>query len=335
MNLLCLHVPTCPRDGEETALVLVTQTHMRILVASVVSALGLLAGLAGCNGGGATFSPRPENGTAFSGTVTSRADGDASGKSLMYVTNWRSGDVSILTYPQGVVFGGITGFDQPEGECVDAAGDVFIADQLHQEIKMFAHGGTTPIRTLTYRNAHPFGCSVDPVTGNLAVTNHRTSKAQPTIIAVYAGAQGVPKTYSFAGFQPRYCGYDNRGNLYIDGSVHHSEIAELPKGASAIVSVTLDKAIVNQGAVQWDGQYMVVAEMSPPIAYRVAFGRRAGKIVGTTKLSGAQDVGQFWIGGGKIVGPNANVYVWDYPSGGNPIRKFEGFTDPSAVVVTP
>ena len=55
----------------------------------------------------------------------------------------------------------------------------------------FAHGGTQPIATLLgVRCEFPNGCSVDPTTGNLAVTNYSSNPAGPGSIAIYTGARG-------------------------------------------------------------------------------------------------------------------------------------------------
>jgi hypothetical protein len=242
--------------------------------------------------------------------------------------------VNILSFPQGQPVGAISGFGEPEGECVDAVGDVFVTDSGKASIQVFAHGGVVPIRTLSYPRARPFDCSVDPLTGNLAVSNHMFSRKPHSLIAVFPGAHGPAKTYAHAGFQTPYCGYDNRGNLFIDGSDRRTEIAELPKGGSAIVNAFLNEPIAYQGSIQWDGQHLVIASRRPPTAYRTVFNGRDGKIVGATSLAGTSSVSRLWIHADKIIGPDVFAYVWSYPGGGNPIRKYGGFTEPMDAVVT-
>ena len=65
--------------------------------------------------------------------------------------------------------------NSPYGECVDKAGDVFVADfggnTGTPAILEYAHGGTKPIATLSDPGYYPESCSIDPTTGNLAVTN--------------------------------------------------------------------------------------------------------------------------------------------------------------------
>jgi len=252
----------------------------------------------------------------------------------MYVSNRSTGDINILTFPEGQPVGAITGFGEPEGECVDAAGNVYITDAQNASIQVFAHGGVAPIRTLRYSNAQPYDCSIDPVSGNLAVTNHTFSRKAHSLVAIFAGAQGTPKTYSFPGFQTPYCGYDGQGNLYIDGSDRRTEIAELPKGGNAVVNAFLNQPVIHQASILWDGHYVVITSLNPA-AYRVTFSGRNGTIVGTTSLSGTSG-DRLGIAGSEIVGAGSDyVYSWGYPAGGTPLHRYSGFTEAADAVVTP
>ena len=86
------------------------------------------------------------------------------------------------------------------------------------QIVEYAHGGTVAIATLSRPGEYPEGCSVDPVTGNLAVTNFYSSAGGGSV-SIYAGARGSPQLYSDPAIvNYRFCGYDARGNLFVDGS---------------------------------------------------------------------------------------------------------------------
>ena len=89
----------------------------------------------------------------------------------------------------------LTGFDNRQGECVDGAGNVFVTNSFKGQILEYAHGGTTPIATLSDPNQYPIDCAVDPTTGNLAVTNY-FAKTGPGSVAIYQGAQGAPLFYA-------------------------------------------------------------------------------------------------------------------------------------------
>ncbi len=61
-----------------------------------------------------------------------------------------AGTVLIYTYPGLKPAGSLSGFSTPAGMCVDPkSGNVWITDTLRSDVVEFAHGGTTPIQTLT------------------------------------------------------------------------------------------------------------------------------------------------------------------------------------------
>ena len=68
---------------------------------------------------------------------------------LLYLTDEGADDVYVYSWPRGELKGTLTGFDAPNGECVDKAGDVFVANEDESQILEYAHGGTSPIETLS------------------------------------------------------------------------------------------------------------------------------------------------------------------------------------------
>jgi hypothetical protein len=268
-------------------------------------------------------------------------------KRLLYVSDdayasYSGNAVYVYSYPKGKLVGILSGFESPEGECVDGAGDVFITDYDAQDIVEYAHGGTTPINTLSNSGKSPVGCSVDPTTGNLAVTDWN---GPPSHLAIYQNAQGNP-TYLSDKYisQMKFCGFDNKGNLFVDGepTPHYGEtfsLSELPKGSSDFVNVTPSEQYVNTpGAVQWDGKYVAFEDPSVDTIYQEQVGASSGEIVGETVLSGSDYVTQFWVvrpdttanghRGTRVVGADnqlPGVEFWEYPNAGNaPIKEITG-----------
>lgn len=96
---------------------------------------------------------------------------NAKNRKLLYVTGSSLGNVYIFSFPQMVYQGDISDLSVPGGECADKKGNVWIALQGSSMLNEYAHAGTTPIATLSDPGI-PVGCSVDPLTGNLAVTNY-------------------------------------------------------------------------------------------------------------------------------------------------------------------
>jgi hypothetical protein len=255
---------------------------------------------------------------------------DAVSQDLLYVTSLGTDDVYVYSYPQGHLQGRLTGFYQPLGECVDKAGDVFIANTLAGNIREYAHGGTSPIATLSDPD-YPGACAVDPTTGNLAVTNANSPTAN-SFVSIYKGAKGHPKGhYMDPHISVMYnCGYDDSGNLFVDGVTSGSafRFAELPRGMNSFRNITLNESISWPGGVQWDGKYIAVGDYDGAVVHQFTIHGTKGKKVGSTSFgSGAQYVEGFWIQGSTIVAPDnfiisgskgySNVLLYKYPAGGN------------------
>jgi hypothetical protein len=114
---------------------------------------------------------------------------DAKKQDLLYISDVSDNEVTVYSYPSGKLEGTLTGFEVPTGLCSDKAGDVFVTDFEASEILEYAHGGTTPIATLSDPGQWPSGCSVDPMTGNLAVSNDETPSVGEGNLAIYAHAR--------------------------------------------------------------------------------------------------------------------------------------------------
>jgi phage terminase large subunit-like protein len=231
----------------------------------------------------------------------------------------------------------LTGFaGSPRGECVDKKGDVFItvlapAKSQASNIVEYAHGGTMPINTFSDEWG-PIGCSVDPTTGNLAVTNAGN-------VAIYPSGESKPNYYTIPSFADiSYCGYDDVGNLFVSGTYSRGQIAlaELPKGSSNFTDINVSgfggKYAADLGNnVQWDGKdlaygYYYDTQQPPYIIYRLKVTGSTAQIVGTTPLEGVSAfVSQFFISGGSVIVPIAfqfhAVKFYLYPAGGKAVKK--------------
>jgi hypothetical protein len=267
---------------------------------------------------------------------------DAKSKDLLYVTNPGNSDVLVYSYPQDKLVGTLTGFYYnifPDGVCTDKSGDVWIVENVAQQIVEFKHGGTTPIATLSDPGYYPTICSVDPITGNLAVANKQTvgSIPQQGNVAIYAHAKGTPTLYKDSDlFQVWFCGYDNKGNLYVDGTKGYSvtfEFAVLAKGKKQLTNIALKGGTIYfPGKILWDGKYVAVGDQSYQNKYPYTSGiykttGTGGKIVGTTPLTGSSDVAGFWIEGTTVIAPDIgleNISSYKYPAGGKSTKVLPG-----------
>jgi DNA-binding beta-propeller fold protein YncE len=254
---------------------------------------------------------------------------NARNNDLLYVSDAESNDVTVYAYPKGTLMGTLRGFAEPQGECSDKHGNVWIVNTGTGNLIEYAHGGTTPIAIVSDPGYYPAGCAIDPTTGNLAVANIASATpGNEGNVAIFAGGQGSPIYYTPANVMRDYfCAYDADGNLYVDGQSGPSSgfgFAELRHGSAAFTSVTLDRNVSFPGAVQWDGRHVAIGDQRTNVIYRVKVSGSKGTVAGTTTLSGASDVIQFWKLGSKVVGADSEfafVGFWKYPAGGSPTKK--------------
>lgn len=293
----------------------------------IFAAAGTIVVLSACAGGSSTPMPSSASANAAEGGLrASWMAPDATYRSKLLYLSSQLGDVYVYSYPKLKPEGQLTGFSEPGGLCSDKNGNVFVVDSRAAEIFEFAHGGKTPIATLSDPNQFPSGCAVDPLSGNLAVTNIST-------VAIYAKAQGSPTIYKPAKIQSAsFCGYDNQGNLFVDGmrtviapsgaKQLKAEFSELPYDAKAFENIVLDQLIHLPAGIQWDGKYFAVADSvylgrGEAAIDRVALSGTTGKVVQTWVMIGAVGAVQFWKQGDQIVVPQQStspVGIWTYLS---------------------
>jgi hypothetical protein len=239
----------------------------------------------------------------------------------------------VLTYPAGKLVGNIAGTSF--GMCTDPQGDVFFTRA--RIIVEYRHGGSAPVAIYNVPGT-AYACSVDPVTGNLAAVVLCFGSCTAEIALFGPGDTQPAKLYLDPTLPSlRYCGYDNQGNLFVDGyNDSQFGFAELPVGSSTFTAITLNQNIQFAGQVQWDGQYITVETPFHPEIYQFRISGSKGLAVGNTLLSGVgYKATQSWILNGKVVVPTApytkrplELIFWKYPAGGAPIHTFDGFIGP-------
>lgn len=247
--------------------------------------------------------------------------------SLLYVGG-NNDAVTVYSFPKGKLVATIGNpyFDAPTGFCTDRDGNVFITNLQTAQVFEYSAGGYKLLDTLEVPSQYPDDCAVDPVTGNLAVASLGFEKSAN--VAIYAHARGTPKTYTdpdFASFW--YCGYDQRGNLYVDGQDRSDnfEFARLGRGSRKMRRVVLSHTIGWPGTVQWLGHDLTVEDRNANSVYRFKISGNRGRFEGATTLEGGAsgNIGPTWIQGTVVLGIEHGVgavQYWHYPSGGQPTR---------------
>lgn len=308
------------------------------------SALALASAiLAACAGGSQTPTPTPATPTSplFNPlTPAAHPNRDTSWMSpaaqkqpsLLYISNAGSSDVTVYTYLNGgglLQVGSLGGFSLPTGMCTDKAGDVWIPDYGTGKLYEYKHGGTTPIATITQQNGRPYDCTVDPATGNLAVTNQLPDgRYSYGNVKVYPkgskrGTTYIPP-YGFASVD--FLAYDNRGNLFADGAQLYGQPAlfELPKGSAQLAQITLNGATLDEpGAINWISPTLLVGDQNyqnqgAPGAYRIFITASVATVVGGVTFPSTQNAYGFWRRAGKIVVPDHTgniVRIYTFPGG--------------------
>lgn len=304
--------------------------------------------LAGCGGSqpligntgampqGRAISTRPDAGRSWMNPTAKR-------EPLLYVSSSDNYQVYVYTYPKAKLVGKLVGFNLPAGLCSDGKGNVFITNYNGANIIEYAHGGTKPVATLSDPGTHPSGCAIDPTTGNLAVTGILKSVNGPSqdgAFAIFSNATGTPSLYSVPYATTEFCGYDKKGNLFVDGMGWGEEprfvLSELRKGQTSAETVSLDNSPGGPGAVQWHGKTLSIGDTYAQInQYAIKAG--SGTQVGSVKVNSR--MGQFWIQGSRVIVPtylgyNPPVQVYTYPGGAGPIKTITDPQSPYGVTVS-
>ena len=272
-------------------------------------------------------------------------------KKLLYISDGRD-DVYVFNYKTEAQVGKLAGYyGFSQGQCVDKLGNVWFTTfgySSYGSAIEYAHGGKTPLKTL-HTEGSSIGCSIDPTSGDLAVAN--VSNVAPAGVVVFKNASGTPKTYyNYYCGVPTSPGYDQKGNLYIEGDVGYglpSTVCEIPHRGKALRPVSINVSIPIPEGVMWDGKYITLAGItgSPPrtVIYQMAEDvsgnlKKVGKTVLTDTCNGVRaEVEQPFIVGNEntpanrrqgnvVVGDNlaclSTFDYWNYPAGGNPIETF-------------
>jgi hypothetical protein len=306
--------------------------------------------LAGCSGFGSFATARPAGDTSTLATRGAIAAVDVDhGKSwmepnagkgrLLYISDAGTDDVVVYRYPSGIEAGVLTGFDEPQGECVDKTGNVWIANTLASNLLEYAHGGTTPIAKLADPGQYPVDCSIDKNDGTLAATNiiARKGRDRRGSLSIYPDAMGSPTIVASPDFYLIYSlGYDDN-DIFLDGRNNSDafQFGELAGGNSTIDPITLSGATINfPGGVVFAKRKVNIGDQAGAVVYEAT---EAGTVTGSVRLDGSSDCVDFFIYGRALICPdagNGDIEIYNYPVGGSPIQVTTGLISPTGAAVS-
>lgn len=255
----------------------------------------------------------------------------ASSDDLLYATGG-CGGTCVLSYPDGTLVGSLN--VNGVGACVDTSENVYIT--YDSNIFEYAHGGTTPINTLSLPGSGAWGCAIDPSTGNLAVAFEGSNVS----VAIFSKASGSPQTYKTP-VGSYSCGYDDQGNLFVGGTYgEQAGLAELPLGASSFKNISVPAKLGDPGQVQWDGTYLSYEGVSKAEARmaRLKISGAKGTIVSLTHykvITGYAYLSTIYAG--DVIIPYSRpssrgfadrISAFKYPHGSRPLFTFKHIAQP-------
>ena len=241
------------------------------------------------------------------------------------------------------------------GECVDASGDVYIADYSGEEIFEYAHGGSKPIKTLDDSPYTPYDAPSIP---RPATLRSRITAARRRVgtsrfgrkAAVSRRTTPTPRLPKFFG-----CAYDANGNLLISGSPdgRTGAFAWLPHGGSQLIKIAIPGpksgwTWYSIDGVQWDGEFFVLDYGQS--FYRISVIHGLAYYIGDIHLTdyaafygpafiytpNSKSQSQQTLGGEYNRSSSDEVESFDYPGGTGPLFQIaHGVFRPFGVVVSP
>jgi hypothetical protein len=261
--------------------------------------------------------------------------------------------------------GKITGFVNPEGECSDRNGNIYIADEGAENVYKYSRQGSLISVYNDSAYGLPWSCAVDPSTGNVAVTNVFSPGGGMGNVAIFSSPSSTPTILQNPGqFVYTFAGYDPSGNLWVDGlDSTLSNFILSYCGASSCSTIPISNGtIYGPGAVQWDRvrSTWVVFDadcnnVQSACSYPVNIVSSSGELGTATYYLNdkgtdiacdipqgvvAADHGNRYAAGGDeetACGGGPNVFArWAYPGGGLPTNHtiFNDFTTPSGAAIS-
>jgi hypothetical protein len=269
---------------------------------------------------------------------------------LLYVSDAGTYDVNVYTLPALKHVGTLAGFNDPQGECSDAAGNVWITNTKITEIFEFRHGGKNPIKILGDPTGYPVSCAVDTANGNLAVTNIFDFSGSGDVL-IYRKGGGTPSPFSNPNMSEYYfAAFDSKSDLYVSGQTANGTyvLSVLPRGKAKMSTVTIKGGTIYfPGTVAWIGSSLVLGDQEcghkkRSCLYEASVSGTTATITGMTPLAGACDVAQVQLTNGQIAGGDyqhcrrgaSSVDLWPFPKGGLPSKKVTDVKMPAGAAIS-
>lgn len=267
-----------------------------------------------------------------------------------------TGAVQVFNWPSGTYVGALAappeGWSQPQGECVDNKGNVYVANTSRSTIDEFSHSGTF-VQALQDSGQYPVGCSFDQGNGNLVVSNIITTSGGAGSLSIYTGATGSPTVVAVPNMARVYfiATAGKTGVTYFDGSDSSGafQYDSYTDSSNAVTPITVSGgSILFPGSVMFSrmNRWVNVGDQdtfSSPTFYQLSqTSATTATIVGstvTTCPTSVCDIVQGSIKGPRLDGPDAvqlTANIFPYPAGGSPTTTISGvFNQPIGSAISP
>jgi hypothetical protein len=296
-------------------------------------AAGAVFALASCSPGQPIALPGSAQGAPASERGATSGD-------LMYAGAADGKHIYVFSYPDGKLVKRIAspaGTISLQGLCSDASGNVFVTGLSKPPksgfatgyVYKYAHGGSKILKTLQFGRARPVGCTVDPVTGTLAVALAGVSSGSGELETFLPGGTGSHTYYSYSIQNFFYCAYDGSGTLYATGQGAGTQmyLAKAKPGQTQLSLVALNQyvSVSGMGQLQWDGTHLTLEDLTADAIYRLKVSGLRADVVAKVPLDGWNGQGLSWIAGSTVILPmgvsGTKIGFWNYPAGGKTVKQ--------------
>jgi hypothetical protein len=253
---------------------------------------------------------------------------------LQYISNFYNSTVLQFNYPKGgdASTGSIPDVEDAQGECTgklygNGKKTWWVTASGSDEVIQYTIDGTATGKTLSVTAGEPAGCAINPMNGDLAET---ILSSGDVVIFTNASGSGTEVPDGLA--ETFFAGYDNKGDLYVDGYNESFTfgIAELPAGSTTFEQLTTSNSVEFQGAVQFDGTYITVNDQEAHEIYQYTQSGTTLTEHSSTALDGSSDCVQTWIAKKYVICPDAgndDGEIYAYPAGGSAQATLSGDFD--------
>lgn len=183
---------------------------------------------------------------------------------LYFASDAGTDDVYIYTMPEMQLKGTLTGFDEPQGECSDTHGNIYIANTDGLQVLEYSRAGTL-LNTYPDNYGYPVGCAVDPKTGNLAVADIYGLSGAGQVLVFSSPSSSPTVLTNPTGYYYYFAGYGPGSDLWVAGRDASGFYLLSTCSASSCSTFKLTGGTIYfPGTVQWDdtrGEWVVFDQL--------------------------------------------------------------------------